>query len=398
MNLGFYYHIPISSSSGELKIPGYLGVFLDSLASEVRQLILFMHEARDFEASQCDYVLQAKNISFVSLGYKTPAWDRFLWPGKTLRKIKSKVNECDVILVRAPSPLAPRFYDEFKDLTIITYLIVGDYSEGIKHLEQVWWRKLPAIILNLRNDRQLRRVILKSPSFVNSRELFNKYKSLQNELYEVRTTTLKYTDFYQREDTCQNGEIKILYAGVLSFNKGLRELIDAFALLVNDRYNISLNFVGEDYSSDKPVEKYLRQKAEDLRIEHKVFFHGYRKNGDALNEIYRMSDIYIIPSYFEGFPRTIWEAMANSLPVIATKVGSIPFLLEEMKNAILIDSKSVSQIKNAIISLINNESLRKCLIYNGQKLAMEQTLEKQTKLLINQLSQAYQKHKFSTSD
>ena len=131
-----------------------------------------------------------------------------------------------------------------------------------------------------------------------------------------------------------------------------------------------------------------------MRIEHRVFFHGHRKNGEALNEIYRMSDIYIIPSYFEGFPRTIWEAMSNGLPVIATKVGSIPFILEERETAILIDSKNVTQIKDAIIKLITNESLRKRLILNSHMLALEHTLEKQTKLLIDRLSQTYQERNF----
>ena len=64
MNLGFYYHIPVHSSPMGLKIPAYLGVFLDSLAHEVDSLTLFMHEASVLEYSHCDYLIKIIQYSF----------------------------------------------------------------------------------------------------------------------------------------------------------------------------------------------------------------------------------------------------------------------------------------------------------------------------------------------
>jgi len=387
MNLGFYYHIPISSSSGELKIPGYLGVFLDSLASEVRQLILFMHEANDFEASQCDYVLQAKNISYVSLGHKTPAWDRFLWPGKTLRRIRLRVGDCDVILVRAPSPLAPMFYKAFKNLTEIVYLVVGDYANGVKFIHQPLLRKLPIQILNIQNDHQLRMVLKKTLALVNSQELYDKYKSFALDLRIVRTTTITDKDFFYRADTCMNDEINILYTGRLDITKGLRELLNAVCILVKEHFNLNLHFAAWEDNPAKPVEKLLSEIARTNQISDRIFFHGKKALGKELNAVYRSADIYVIPSYHEGFPRTIWEAMANGLPVIASNVGSIPSFVGD--SAILIRPHNVTDLTDALKRVMNDNSLRKRLIASGYERAKQNTLGTSVKEIGNVLKQKY---------
>lgn len=105
------------------------------------------------------------------------------------------------------------------------------------------------------------------------------------------------------------------------------------------------------------------------------------KVGEELNLMYRDADIYVLPSYQEGFPRTIWEAMANSCPVIATRVGSIPDYLEHGKHARLIEPRSAEAISEAVEHLIENTNVREQLIQNGYTLTMENTLEVQTKKL-----------------
>jgi glycosyltransferase involved in cell wall biosynthesis len=385
MNLGFYYHIPLHSSKEGLKIPAYLGVFLDSLANEVNTLTLFMHEANAQEALHCDYILKGENIRYITIGIKRAAWDRFLWPGKTLSKIRNTVATCNTVIVRAPSPLAPAFYDEFHKITKVAYLVVGDYNEGAKHLDQPWWRKIPISILSNRNDRQLSVVLAHTLTLVNSTALFNKYKTKVKNLHEVKTTTLSSSDFFERTNTCEGNKIKILYAGGLYLAKGLIEFLEAGSIVIQKFKNVSLHFVGGDYTVGEQVKIFLKQRAKELGIEQQVSFHGYKTTGADLNKIYRMADIYAIPSYHEGFPRTIWEAMANSLPVIATTVGSIPYFLESGTNAILIEPKNVKQLAESIELIINNQDLRKKLIHNGFLLAKENTLELQTKKMVQVL-------------
>lgn len=385
MKLGFYYHITLKSGYNELKVPAYLGVFLDAIAQEVDHLVLFMHEANEQEAGYCDYTLKSPNITYYTLSLKTPAWDRFLRPWRTLRKIRNKIDECDVLLVRAPSPLAPAFIKHFTKKTKVCYLIVGDYIDGAMHLNQPWWRKLLIIILSYFNDRQLTRAVKQAKTLVNSQKLYDKYKKVARDIYVVQTTTLSSSDFYYREDTCNKQEINILYTGSFSFAKGLRELIEAFEILRKEQFNVKLNFVGWEYDPAKPVEKFLRKRAIQLGVAENVIFHGYKTIGPELNAMYRMADIYIIPSYHEGFPRTIWEAMANGLPVIATTVGSIPYNLTNYENAILIKPGDYQTIVFAAKELLNNPTLRKKIIANGYKIAKMQTLELQVKNMVTLL-------------
>lgn len=118
-------------------------------------------------------------------------------------------------------------------------------------------------------------------------------------------------------------------------------------------------------------------------IENNIIFHGRKKVGSELNTIYRIGDIYVIPSYHEGFPRTIWEAMANSLPVVASNVGAIPDFLTHDKNVIIINPKSANEIFEAIKRVINDNEFRENMIKEGRALAKKNTLEFQTKKLIN---------------
>ena len=120
-----------------------------------------------------------------------------------------------------------------------------------------------------------------------------------------------------------------------------------------------------------------------LKLEGNVIFHGFKSVGKELNEMYRMSDIYIIPSYHEGFPRAIWEAMANSCPVISTNVGGIPETLTNGKDCILIEPHSNKEIVNAVVLLVNNMELRKSLISNGYMFAQTNTLDVQCKNMVS---------------
>lgn len=382
MNLGFYYHIPAVLSDSGIKIPAYLGVFLDALAQEVDYLTLFMHLSHNPNDPTASYSLRSRNVRFVSLGLKTPAWERFIRPGRTLNKIGSEIKKCDLVLVRAPSPLSPDFHKRFGKNIKISYLVVGDYIDDSKNLDQPFIRKLVIQMLSIRNDKQLTNALKRSTTLVNSAKLHEKYSRIVKDLHLIRTTTLSNGDFFVRADTCHKDEIKILYTGSFSLSKGLLDLIEAFAILYNELKNISLHFVGWENLSQKPFESTLKRRIVDLNLSKVVFFHGFKKIGPDLNEMYRMADIYIIPSYQEGFPRTIWEAMANSLPVVATRVGSIPHYLEDRTNVFLIEPRKPEQIVEAVREIINNHTLRQSIIRNAFELVQENTLEIQTKKLV----------------
>ena len=209
-NLAFYYHVPIISENDNLFCPGYLGVFIDALAQEVDELVLLMYE-NDFVQSS-DYRLQQQNISFVSLGKKQPAWKTFFSSKFILEDSINKINHCDTLLVRAPSPLAPFFKKHLKT-TKLAYLVVGDYQEVAKTIKFSSLRSLLVKYFLFTNNFLLKRQLKKNLVVVNSQALYEKYQNSCNNIYLVNTTTLCDRDFYFRENTCEDERIDILFTG-----------------------------------------------------------------------------------------------------------------------------------------------------------------------------------------
>ena len=116
-------------------------------------------------------------------------------------------------------------------------------------------------------------------------------------------------------------------------------------------------------------------KIHELNISNLVKLSGRVSHGEKLNEIYRNSDIYIIASYHEGFPRTILESMASSIIVIASSVGAIPIELQNNQDVILIKPKSVEDIFLAVKKVISNSTLRKKIITNGFHLSKKKNID-----------------------
>lgn len=388
MTLGFYYHIPADSRDGGIFTPSYLGVFLDGLAASVDELVLFMHRAVGDERGLCDYRLQTTNARWVDLGPKRPAWSRFLNPYASLRGLRSAVRQCNCVLVRAPSPLAPAWAAAFGTDTKICFLVIGDYSEGLKHQRQPWYRRLPIVWLALRNDRQLTSAVSRAFTVVNSLALADKYGGLSPRLQLTRTSTVSHDDIVQPSDTCQGEEVRLLFAGRFDPAKGLFELLDATASLRRSGRHVSLHLVGWETDAAAPVQERLKARAATHGIEHAVHFHGKMTVGPELNTVYRSCDIYVIPSYHEGFPRTIWEAMANGLPVIASAVGSIPQTLENEQDVLLVRPRRVDDITAAVCRIIDDGALRRRMISRGHMHALDSRVEVQAQRLVALLTEA----------
>ena len=388
MKLAFYYHIPIAAKKGELFLPGYIGVFIDELARNVNKLYLVMHEAKGREYEEADYQLECSNITFINLGPKTPSWQRSLSPGKILKEKMREIKGCDAFLVRSPSPLAPYFHKYIKGPKLF-FLIVGDYAEGAKQIGTKGLKNKLLYMYFHHNDKKFRKRLPKTDIFVNSPELFEKYKNKSKSIELVKTTTLREEDFYKKPSITFQDPIRLLFTGRIEPAKGLIELLEAGKRLIDDGKNIQIDIVGWENNPQKPFEKKLITYAKLLGISNNITFHGKKKLGPDLNQYYRNSDIYVLPSYHEGFPRTIWEAMANSLPVVATKVGGISFFLKSKKHAILIEPKNSNAIAKAIELLINDDNLREKITSNGYDLSKSNSLKMQTKklaILISQLT------------
>ena len=141
-------------------------------------------------------------------------------------------------------------------------------------------------------------------------------------------------------------EVKVLYFGGISERKGLRTIIKSSQLL-RDKPKIHFIVAGAVQKSELSLAKDLISNSQNLGDKFKVIF-DVSKNEKI--KLFSEAHIYILPSFAEGLPATLMEAMSFQLPVITTPVGSIPEIVGQ-KNGILIDPSDHVQLADAISKL-----------------------------------------------
>jgi glycosyltransferase involved in cell wall biosynthesis len=100
-----------------------------------------------------------------------------------------------------------------------------------------------------------------------------------------------------------------------------------------------------------------------------------------LEEYYLGSDVFVLPSLWEGMPLTLMEAAAAELPIIASNIGGIPSLFTHEENALLIDPENVEALVNTMQRLIEDKQLREKLGSNARKLAEKFSWENTAKAM-----------------
>ena len=381
MRLGFHYHIPAIAKKGKIYMPGYQGDFIDSLAAYCDQVVCFLHSPSRTDPLDGDYPIQTGNVKLVDIGPHTSVPHRTIFSSHFARTVTEWKAKLDVLLIRGPSPLLPAIAKSAAPLPV-ALLLVGDYRVNLDGIPQPAWRKALIRLWAEWNYRQQFQIAKDAFTFVNSHKLHQELQQHLPNLFETRTTTLSLEKFFRRKDTCQSPPYRLLYTGRITRAKGLLELVEAVFLLTQEGYEVILDMVGSPEKGDSVLDE-IKSLANEWGIDDRVIYHGYRSFGPELFEFYRQADIYVIPSHFEGFPRTIWEAMASSLPVVATQVGSIPAYTAGA--ARLVPPKQVDALTKAIQELLTTSELRQKLIVKGVELASHNTLEVRAREMITQI-------------
>lgn len=383
MRLGFHYHIPAYMNHGIYTV-AYLGVFLDSLAKHCDELICFLYLPVEYEMKSLDYKLKSKNITLINIGYHNQLYYRLFYGRKKLLQIKNILDGIDAFLVRAPTPLIFKLSNLIKKPFIL--YIVGTYINSNKGIKQNFIKNILIQMYCHYYEVRQKQIIKQNPCIVNSLELFNKYSEINEDVKVIKSTTLSKYDFFLRTDSCNEKIVKVLYTGRIDPQKGLFEIAEACFILNSKGYNIEFHIAGIEVRGLESTLENLSNFAQKNDMKNKLILHGMLMMGKELNTLYRKCDIFVTASQLiEGFPRTIWEAMANSLPVVATTVGSIPHYLKHEENAMLVNPSNPDHLSNSIERIIDDGSLRRKLITKGYELAQKNTLEIQSEKMINQI-------------
>jgi glycosyltransferase involved in cell wall biosynthesis len=162
----------------------------------------------------------------------------------------------------------------------------------------------------------------------------------------------------RRHDAGGEVPFTIMFLGTLCERKGLSDLIAALALLPQEGRGWRAVFAGGG-----DIEGY-RAKAAAAGIIERVEFAGWLEQGAARERLATV-DLMVLPSYDEGLPLVILEALALGTPVIATPVGAIPEVLTDEKDILFVPPGDRARLRAAIVRAVSDAGLRQRLCDNG---------------------------------
>ena len=154
----------------------------------------------------------------------------------------------------------------------------------------------------------------------------------------------------------------VLFFGRLNPTKGPEYLAQAAVNISKKRKDIAFFWVGPDEGKADEVKKIIKG--------HKnMQYLGPLKGKDKIAEMYQAADLYCLPSYREGLPLTLFEAMASGLPIVASPVNGIPYEMKEPENGLFVKYGDVELIEKQILKLIDDKKLRDKISKNNIKKA-----------------------------
>jgi glycosyltransferase involved in cell wall biosynthesis len=166
-------------------------------------------------------------------------------------------------------------------------------------------------------------------------------------------SNIDYSAASSRSRAPGDDELRILFVGTDWVRKGGPDLFAAFAKLRSSHPGARLQVVGPLRIPEGPgVESLGHRSAEELR------------------RIYLDADIFCLPTRLEPFGVATLEAMHAGLPVVATRVGALPDLVEEEESGLLVEIGDVDALEKALRRLAEDPGLRRCMGERGQARAV----------------------------
>lgn len=146
--------------------------------------------------------------------------------------------------------------------------------------------------------------------------------------------------------------IKLIFLGNIGLRKGAFDLIKAFARLPETEKANSLLVMAGDGEVTA-----AQELVASLNLVDKIVFPGWIDT-EQRDRLLAEADVFILPSYNEGLPLSMLEAMAWELPAIVTPVGGVAEVVTDGENGLLVEPGNVQQLSDAMQSLIASEELR----------------------------------------
>jgi len=380
-----HHHIAYQDKDDVIWLSANIGRWVDAIADYVEEIGLLFYQSED-KTPQQDTPITKSNVKLHSLGPRKTIWQRLLQRNHLSQICAEAGDRADGLLIRG---ITPHQYTIWRNTPVAhkSFLLVGSPNQ-LNTQRPRSLKDVIGFIAHHYRKKELRYIaesgtltLANSPVIVSEIEQVYRKKA-----YFVPTNSFLEQEFIPLKVSPISTPLKLLYCGRLDLKKGLRELLHAIAIINKQGNSCQLDIVGP---KSEPVYSQLIALVQELDITALIRWHGFVPYGEKLFTFYQDADVFILPSYTEGFPHVIWEAAANCCPVITTSVGGIPALLEHEKHAMLIPPKDADALVVAIERILLDNALHNRLVVNAYHHAKKYTVEACAEKLVNTLTREW---------
>lgn len=162
---------------------------------------------------------------------------------------------------------------------------------------------------------------------------------------------------FQRQES--HGRLRLLYLGRIDKNKGIDFILDALKVLNKQDVEFIFRMAGKENVEGEYINKFKAELKENFEYCGVV-------SGKSKYNLLKDSDMFVMPSFYEGLPMALLECMSWGVVPIVTDVGSIGEYVKDGENGQLVKVKDIASIVNAIMPFVNNRDLLKKMSENAR--------------------------------
>lgn len=247
--------------------------------------------------------------------------------GKLNKEIKKALAGCSAAIVRSPSILGFLVLNQIgKKIPYAMEVVANPYEMYLGYSGKL---KVQSLLMHILLKKYCKRANALAFVTRNSQQKLyelNKYKENNTYYSSIELKKDFFSDCFLKHDVSQVAEpLRITHVSnvITGDIKGHTEVLEIASKLVSKGRTVEVTFAG-----DGPDVPHFKRIAEQLGIGANVHFIGY-VNKQQLHSLLMESDFFVFPSKSEGLPKVVIEAMAVSVPCIASNVGGIPELLPQ---------------------------------------------------------------------
>lgn len=299
-----------------------------------------------------------KGIEFCAIEEFQGPKEYILKYAKIQKNIRKYFDGCDCAIFRIPSTVGFQFWNAFKKTgrPYAVEVVVDPWDFAAPGRLKTPFRP----IIRQLWTHQLKEACMKANgvSYVTQYALQKRYPSNAS---KNGTTEMHFESYYSSANIPssyygkpktypdRNKVMRIVHVAnsISDYVKGHKELITSVAILKEQGINVEVYFIGEGSLVGEFKEFAIKKS-----VEERVHFIGKLPTPEMVRTALKDADLFVFPSYAEGLPRALIEAMSVGLPAVSTKTNGIPELLEDKY---LVEPGQTKELAEKIAMLINNE-------------------------------------------